>query len=568
MATQEPNLPLAGQRRQIHLDIRRFYQEQIGRNWLLALWLLLLTYLTVWYTANQFSQAALTTTAVVLIWLVTLGLTIYNELTHSHRPLTLWLKDNLYSSITNALLTLVLSLLILAAVRGFIDYAFVRASFTTDPDLAKETLAQFERPGANWGAVIANMRNLMVFRFPRSENWRLFFVLGYLGVMGLASAFVYPQQRLRRSSIRRGLNYLWVVAPLLSFAMLWGVTIVPGALTSVLVQTAVFLIIFTALFYGSKYLLRRYQSSTFGLAILLIWVAALAGAISLMVDNFTPTLNPDIAWGGLLLTMIIAIFAIVASFPLGVLLALGRRSQIRGVPWWLTGLTAGLLTAYLFYNSTLPALNAADGALGTTLAFWPVLVPVMAYLFQKYFRGNVVAAFSTVYIESVRGVPLITVLFMSIILFPILLPPGMEILSTWRVMAAAALFAAAYLAENVRGGLQAIPKGQYEAADSLGLNTVQKYRLIILPQAIRIVIPAIVGQFIGLFLDTTLIAIVGLVELLGVANLITAQPNWLGVRREPYIFLMFVYFIGSWIMVTASRRMEHGSALGEGQRIS
>jgi general L-amino acid transport system permease protein len=131
-------------------------------------------------------------------------------------------------------------------------------------------------------------------------------------------------------------------------------------------------------------------------------------------------------------------------------------------------------------------------------------------------------------LNRVRGVPLITVLFMSIILFPILLPPGMEILSTWRVMAAAALFAAAYLAENIRGGLQAIPKGQYEAANSIGLNTIQKYRLIILPQAIRIVIPAIVGQFIGLFLDTTLIAIVGLIELLGVANLIAAPTQLAG----------------------------------------
>jgi general L-amino acid transport system permease protein len=169
----------------------------------------------------------------------------------------------------------------------------------------------------------------------------------------------------------------------------------------------------------------------------------------------------------------------------------------------------------------------------------------------------------TLYIEVIRGVPLITVLFMSIILFPILLPSGMEILSTWRVMVAAALFAAAYLAENVRGGLQSIPKGQYEAADALGLRTFDKYRLIILPQAIRTVIPAIVGQFVGLFKDTTLIAIVGLIELLGVANLISAQPDWLGVRREPYIFLMLIYFVGSWIMVTSSRRMEKRLGVGE-----
>jgi general L-amino acid transport system permease protein len=176
----------------------------------------------------------------------------------------------------------------------------------------------------------------------------------------------------------------------------------------------------------------------------------------------------------------------------------------------------------------------------------------------------VVALFSTLYIEMVRGVPFITVLFMSIILFPILLPPGTEVLGTWRVMIAAGLFAAAYLAENVRGGLQSLNKGQYEAADAIGLNTIQKYRLIIMPQALRAVIPAIVGQFIALFKDTSLIAIVGLIEFLGVANLIAAQPDWLGVRREPYVFIAIVYFIGSAVMAGYSRRLE--ARLGVGQR--
>jgi general L-amino acid transport system permease protein len=153
---------------------------------------------------------------------------------------------------------------------------------------------------------------------------------------------------------------------------------------------------------------------------------------------------------------------------------------------------------------------------------------------------------------------------MSIILFPIFLPPDVTILGTWRVMVAVALFAAAYLAENVRGGLQSIPKGQYEAADAIGLNTFQKYRMIILPQALRVVIPAIVGQFIGLFKDTTLVAIVGLVDLLGAANLISAQQDWLGVRREPYVFIALIYFVGSGLMAWYSRRLE--SRLGTGQR--
>jgi general L-amino acid transport system permease protein len=266
----------------------------------------------------------------------------------------------------------------------------------------------------------------------------------------------------------------------------------------------------------------------------------------------------------LLLTIILAVFGIVASFPLGLLLALGRRSQIRGIPAWLAWPVAAVITVFGLVTITQENLPLARSLVERILSFWPLAVPVITFIFLRYFKGNVVALFSTLYIECVRGVPLITVLFMSIILFPIFLPPRVEILGTWRVMAAVALFAAAYLAENVRGGLQSIPNGQYEAADAIGLNTIQKYRMIILPQALRVVIPAIVGQFIGLFKDTTLIAIVGLIELLGVANLISAQQNWLGVRREPYVFIALIYFTGNAIMAWYSRRLE--SRLSVGQR--
>jgi general L-amino acid transport system permease protein len=495
-----------GGEREVVFDFSQFVHENITRSWPLFLWVLLLTYLTIRVTLNQLDETPITTLIVLGVWLVTVGMTVYNEITRHHSSQTLWLRNNLYSSITNVELTLILTLLIIAAVRGFIGYAFVRASFTTDPELAAANLAQYANPGANWGAVIDNMRNLMVFRYPREETWRIWATIVYLfGLLGV-STYVYSQERLRKSTIRRLMTVLWVLTPFITFVVLLGV--------------------------GGE-------------------------------NSPIPWLNPDIAWGGLLLTLIIAVFAILASFPLGVMLALGRRSDIRGIPAWLTYGVAVLLAGYFFFTSTTTSLEQADSLAGQIFAFWPVLILVAAYLFQKYFDGNVVAASSTLYIEVVRGVPLITVLFMSIILFPILLPSGLEILSTWRVMAAAALFAAAYLAENVRGGLQSIPNGQYEAADALGLNTFQKYRLIIMPQALRAVIPAIVGQFIGLFKDTTLIAIVGLVELLGVANLITAQPDWLGVRREPYIFLMVIYFAGSWVMATSSRRMEQNLGVGE-----
>ncbi|MEZ4591651.1 MAG: amino acid ABC transporter permease [Chloroflexota bacterium] len=275
------------------------------------------------------------------------------------------------------------------------------------------------------------------------------------------------------------------------------------------------------------------------------------------------SLDPDVNWGGFLLTIIITVFAIVVSFPIGLLMALGRRSQIRGIPAWLTYGAALVIAIWGFTQSTPGMIEAARNNFELIAAYWPILVLLLAYAFQRAFNGNVLAAFSTLYIEFVRGVPFITVLFGSIILFPILLPEGVEILNTWRVLWAGALFAAAYLAENVRGGLQAIPKGQYEAADSLGFNAYQKYRLIILPQALRVVIPAIVGQFIGLFKDTTLVAIVGMFDVLGVANAIAAQEDWLGVRREPYIFLAVLYFVGSALMTAYSRRLEKQTGLGE-----
>ncbi len=210
-------------------------------------------------------------------------------------------------------------------------------------------------------------------------------------------------------------------------------------------------------------------------------------------------------WGGLLLTFLLTIVGIVFSFPLGILLALGRRSSM-------------------------PAIRL----------------------------------FSILYIEFIRGVPLVTILFMAQVMLPLFLPPGMTIDRVLRAMAGIILFAAAYMAENVRGGLQAIPKGQYEAAYALGLNAFQTMTLIILPQALRNVIPVIVNQFIALFKDTSLVAIVGLFDLLGIASTVLAQPEFIGKQREVYTFIGLIYWIFSYGMSYTSRQIE--KALGVGER--
>ncbi|HEY9824604.1 MAG TPA: amino acid ABC transporter permease, partial [Stenomitos sp.] len=205
-------------------------------------------------------------------------------------------------------------------------------------------------------------------------------------------------------------------------------------------------------------------------------------------------------WNGLLLTVLVAVASIVLSFPLGVLLALGRQSAL------------------------------------------PVI------------RGLSIA-----YIELVRGLPLIGILFMAQVMLPLLLPPQMNLDQLVRAIAGLTLFSAAYLAETVRGGLQSIPAGQWEAARALGLSLPLSLGLVIVPQALRAVVPAIVGQFIGLFKDTALLSIVGLVELTGIARSITAQPEYLGRYAEVYLVIGFIYWLFCYSMSIASRRLEHPS---------
>ncbi|MCK4961276.1 MAG: amino acid ABC transporter permease, partial [Anaerolineales bacterium] len=218
---------------------------------------------------------------------------------------------------------------------------------------------------------------------------------------------------------------------------------------------------------------------------------------------FLPLVSEDI-WSGLLLTLVLAIVGILASFPLGVLLALGRRSKL----------------------------------------------PIIKVL-------------CTMYIETIRGVPLISVLFMSQLMLPLFLPPEIRLGTVMRALTGMALFSAAYTAENVRGGLASIPIGQYEAARAVGLNEALVMGLIVLPQALRAVIPAIVGQFISLFKDTTLVVIVGLLDLLGIAKAVTAQKEFIGLHKEAYAFTAVIFFICCFTMSYTSRRLEQRLGVGE-----
>jgi general L-amino acid transport system permease protein len=203
------------------------------------------------------------------------------------------------------------------------------------------------------------------------------------------------------------------------------------------------------------------------------------------------------AWGGLSLTFIVSAFALIFCFPIGVFLALGRRSD-------------------------LPAIKYS----------------------------------SIGFIELWRGVPLITVLFMSAVMFPMFLPDGTYMDKLMRVIIAITLFEAAYMAEVVRGGLQALPRGQYDAAKSLGMGYWRMHFLIIMPQALKLVIPGIANTFLALVKDTPLIFVVGLLELAGMIGLAKTNPKWLGMAAEGYVFAAFVFCVICFEMIRYSQNLE------------
>ena len=203
------------------------------------------------------------------------------------------------------------------------------------------------------------------------------------------------------------------------------------------------------------------------------------------------------AWGGLSLTLIVSAFALILCFPIGMFLALGRRSEL----------------------------------------------PVIKYS-------------SIGFIEIWRGVPLITVLFMSAVMFPMFLPDGTYMDKLMRVIIAITLFEAAYMAEVIRGGLQALPRGQYDAAKSLGMGYWRMHLFVILPQALKLVIPGIANTFLALVKDTPLIFVVGLLELAGMIGLAKTNPKWLGMAIEGYVFAGLVFWVICYAMSRYSQRLE------------
>jgi general L-amino acid transport system permease protein len=383
-----------------------------------------------------------------------------------------WLKKNLFSTWPNTLLTFVAAAFVYFVLRGVLTWVLV---------------------SAKWDPVTNSLKLFAVGQYPTEELWRV-------GAILLMVSFLM------------GVSWSLWGGTIRSFALALAVALGIIALLPIGLEkmgwTLRLWFLANPILTGLGYLIGRMPVIK-SRWVLIGWPISFVLTILLLRgfegNETLPVVDTNL-WGGLLLTFLLALVGIVASFPIGVLLALGRQSSL-----------------------------------------------------------PVVKIFCTLFIELVRGVPLVTILFMFSIILPLFLPEDIRIDRVLRAMMAMTFFAAAYMAENVRGGLQAIPRGQYEAAEAVGLNAFQTMLLIVLPQALRAVIPAIVGQFIALFMDTTLAIIVGLVELLAIGkSILNSNVEWLLLDSEVYIFIAAVFWVFTYSMSYASRRLE--TALGVGER--
>lgn len=379
-----------------------------------------------------------------------------------------WLRKNLFSTWYNIMLTLLAAWFLYLIITPAIEWA------TTE---------------ARWGVIEANLTLFMVGQYPRDQIWRVWLLIFILaGLIGLswgvwknaARGFAFIALGAGLAFIAISLFYQWdvwtqwliAVGILLVFYFL-GLYLPQGALIAALSWFLYFPLIFLIIA-GSNY------------------ISAL------------PVVNSNL-WGGLLLTLLLTIVGNFGALPLGILLALGRRSKL----------------------------------------------PVIRY-------------FSIGFIELIRGVPLITILYTASIMLTLFLPIDVRPDLVIRAMIGFIIFEAAYQAENVRGGLQAINRGQYEAAHALGLNGAQTTIFIILPQALRAVIPALFNSFVSLFKDTSLVAIIGLFEIVRISRSILAQSEWLGTHREVFLFAFVIYWLFNLAFSYGSQRVE--VALGVGKR--
>ncbi len=408
-----------------------------------------------------------------------------------------WMRANLFSSWQNTILTIIGVYLIYITVPPIIEFAFINATWS-----GEDRQACLGTDGACWAYVEAYYSQFIYGRYPLEDRWRVDIVFAS-GILLLVPMLI-PKIPFKAANA----ILLLGAYPVVSFVLLTGGNLgLDGFLLpdefiapSTLKFWIDFLIVAAVAVGITKALSVAAESKSNAPAISIAVLFALVALVMIVVDvNFGLEPVETSKWGGLLVTLVVAITGITASLPLGVVLALGRRSQL-----------------------------------------------------------PIVRLCSIIFIEFWRGVPLITVLFMSSVMLPLFLPEGVTFDKLLRALIGVALFSAAYMAEVVRGGLQAIPKGQHEGAKALGLTYWQMMGLIILPQALKLVIPGIVNSFIALFKDTTLVLIIGLFDLLGQIQSSFTDPKWSTpvTSHTGYLFAAVIFWIFCFAMSRYSIFME------------
>ena len=379
-----------------------------------------------------------------------------------------WVRKNLFSTWYNIALTLLAMWLLYILLKPALQWA------TTE---------------ARWGVIEANLTLFMIGTYPREQIGRVWLSIFLLAAVIGLSWGVWRNAARGFALIALGAGAVFTLIALFFQWDVWGEWLLAE-------------IILLALYFVGRFLPRGALIATLSWILYFPLVFFLIRGTKYIAT--LPPVEPNL-WGGLLLTLLLTVVGNFGALPLGILLALGRRSKL----------------------------------------------PIIRF-------------FSIGYIELIRGVPLVTILYMASVMLPYFLPIDVRPDNVIRAMIGFILFEAAYQAENVRGGLQAIDRGQYEAANALGLHGTQTIVLIILPQALRAVIPALFNSFISLFKDTSLVAIIGLFDVVRISRSILAQSDWLGTHREVFLFAFVIYLAFNLAFTYGSRRLEE--ALGVGKR--
>ncbi|MCX7646779.1 MAG: amino acid ABC transporter permease [Rhodobacteraceae bacterium] len=445
-----------------------------------------------------------------------------------------WLRENLFSGWLNTLLTLIALYIIFVAVRAVMPWLMNSVWNAASLGECRQIVAAAGEgaTGACWAVIRDRWHQYMFGFYPRELYWRPVLAFGLLFV-ALAPVLYYGNRRAELTLTATAGAFVIAVLFALGtpFGIVAAVTVLMAALLA-LAWAAPKRLVWVTVFYAPVCYLLLWGGSVWapvtaiagfallaavfvalqprvgvpvalgaGLVAAVLWWAYPDATVARALSSILPiglTAVPSTQFGGFLLAITIGVTAISFSLPLGILLALGRQSNML-----------------------------------------------------------IVKALSVGFIEFIRGVPLITLLFTASLLLQYFLPPGTNFDIILRVIILVTFFAAAYLAEVIRGGLAALPRGQYEAADSLGLDYWQAQRLVILPQALKISIPGIVSTFIGLFKDTTLVSFVGLMDpLRGVTQIVRADINWKGIYWEPYIFVGAIFFLMCYGMSRYSMYLE------------